>query len=76
MARTALGRRALERIALIEIRSLAGCQAATAVMIDPVPDPRFEANWRIAAVEGVPAMFAKRAIGFAQRKLRERYVLA
>jgi hypothetical protein len=75
MARTVAEKTFLELIALVEIRSLAGCETTIAVIIEPVPYPRSGNNWRIAAVEGIPKQAATRAITFVQRKLRERYTL-
>ncbi|KZD20447.1 hypothetical protein A4A58_19685 [Tardiphaga robiniae] len=85
MRKSLVSKYALEHAALVEIRALYGCENVTGVEIDFIYDPRFETNWKIAAlrrpndtdVEASPLNLTStiHAIEATQRKLRELYNL-
>jgi hypothetical protein len=83
MAKSLLSRVELEKAVLLQIRSCYGCEGVTAVVLNEIADPRFEANWGITslswpdnAVRDVKvATHNIRAIAATQDRLRRLYNL-
>jgi hypothetical protein len=85
MGKSVVSKHDLEHAALVEIRALYGCENVIAVEIDRMDDPRFETNWKIAALRrangpsddrsALQLTSTIRAIETAQKKLRELYNL-